>query len=128
MLPLGGGDGRTDEGEGAGRERNLTWTDAQERAELPKLGPPLTRDEVGCRIAVAIQVRHRQKEEQCFPLGGGTKVMVDLLHDFRVGGARWGASAEVRASVRRRMRPFAPCGPAGPTEVREEGEEPAAGG
>ena len=39
VLLLGGGDGRTDEGEGAGRERNLARADAKESAELSKLGP-----------------------------------------------------------------------------------------
>ena len=89
MLFLGSRDGRADEGEGAGREGNLTWADAQERAELPKLRPPLTRDKVGRRVAVAVQVRHRQQEEQRLPFGGGAKVMVDLLHDLGISGARW---------------------------------------
>ena len=39
VLPPRGGDGRVDEGEGAGRERNLARADAKESAELSKLGP-----------------------------------------------------------------------------------------
>ena len=89
MLPLCGGDGRVDEGEGARREGNLAWADTEESAELSKLGPPLARDEVGCWVAIAVEVCDRQQKEQRFPLGGGTEVVVDLLHDLCVGGARW---------------------------------------
>ena len=89
MLPLGGGDGRVDEGEGARREGDLARADTEESAELSKLGPPLAGDEVGRWIAVAVEVCDRQQKEQRLPFGGGTEVVVDLLHDFRIGGACW---------------------------------------
>ena len=75
MLLLCGGDGRVDEGESAGREGDLARADSEERAELPKLGPPLARDEVGCWVAIAVKVCDRQQEEQSLPLGGGTEVV-----------------------------------------------------
>ena len=89
MLPLGGGDGRVDEGEGAGREGDLAWADTEESAELSKLRPPLAGDEVCRWVAVAVEVCDRQQKEQRLPLGGSTEVVVDLLHDLCVGGARW---------------------------------------
>ena len=85
MLPLGGGNGRVDEGEGARREGDLARADTEESAELSKLGPPLAGDEVGRWVAVAVEVCDRQQKEQCLPLGGGTEVVVDLLHDIRIG-------------------------------------------
>ena len=42
------------------------------------------------------------------PLGGGAEMVVDLLHNLRVGELAGRASTEVRASVRRRMRTSGP--------------------
>ena len=89
VLPFGGGDSRVDGGEGAGRERDLARAEAEKGTKLPELGPSLARDEVSSWVAVTVKVRHCQQEEQGLPLGGGAEMVVDLLHNLRVSGARW---------------------------------------
>jgi hypothetical protein len=68
------------------RDLQKLWANAQHHAQLTKLGPTSTRNQVGEHVGVAVEVGDAKASIKRAPLGGGDKLLVGLHNNCALSG------------------------------------------